>query len=674
MLQTKANQTENYTQNKLPSYIPSTMMTQHPDNAISIEKDKGVIKSKLERIETLMAVLLKEKWDIYSKGELDGEINGKKVRIAEHIQEALQEYNIYLNGSETLSKKKEEQVKIPLDLGIEEVMIDYEGKMTGYIDMELIVSELVKCECFPGIDVFITPRIPASGKDKEPTYRQIITLTSIFAANNAAHEIYKSYSKTRRSKNFPQAIFEMILPMCSSVEEMVKIHERLEKIYDSLDKDYKQGSVLENFRIIPLVEGITELMMIDRILKGYIEYLISKWGIEKVMERPIRVMLGRSDPAIFFGMVPSVLAIKLALSECAKIEEEYEGNIQIAPILGVGSLPFRGHLTPGNFENIFKEYSGIRTVTIQSALRYDHTDGGRNPSKLIEEIKKIKTYIHKYPLMKFNDEEKAEIKNLITEFTIDYWKEFGEYYMKVKPIFGVVPKRRDRMVPTGEYRRYGRGLPEMQHFFNFITERDKVKGIEEAFGKIKKIGDELEKNDEKFPRAITFTAGFYSFGIPPELLGTLSRLSKWKNKKKDKKNNYDKELRRLEKYYKNIKEDLKAALRYALREDDQKFGKLIEDARNKFDAESMPSDYRRNIERIQDCFREYIKNIEALEKNKEKRGRINNSREKIKIEEKIKEIENKIKDFVENIKDEDIITTTMEKKITNMGKIRKSLG
>jgi len=112
--------------------------------------------------------------------------------------------------------------------------------------------------------------------------------------------------------------------------------------------------------VIPLIEDWNSLLNIDQILSEYIK--ISKPAC-------LRVFLARSDPALNYGLIPAVLLVKIALSKIRKTSEKY--GTDIFPMIGTGSLPFRGHLTPNNIANFLEEYAGVRTVTVQSALKYD---------------------------------------------------------------------------------------------------------------------------------------------------------------------------------------------------------------------------------------------------------------------------------------------------------------
>ena len=86
----------------------------------------------------------------------------------------------------------------------------------------------------------------------------------------------------------------------------------------------------------------------------------------------VRVFLARSDPAMQHGMLAAMLAVKVALSEVHELFSRYD--LPVFPILGVGSLPFRGGLSPRRRDLVMREYGGVSTFTVQSAFRYDYPE------------------------------------------------------------------------------------------------------------------------------------------------------------------------------------------------------------------------------------------------------------------------------------------------------------
>jgi phosphoenolpyruvate carboxylase len=196
------------------------------------------------------------------------------------------------------------------------------------------------------------------------------------------------------------------------------------------------------------------------------------------------VFLARSDPALNYGLIPAVLLVKIALSKIKKTSDKF--GVKSYPIIGTGSLPFRGHLTPDNISNFLQEYIGVKTVTVQSALKYDYDTKAaqRIITVLNKELK------DNQPIVMTAEEE-----NLIEEMITIFRKEYQQKIERLAPIINYIA----RFVPHRRARKLHIGL----------------------FGYSRKLGK------TQLPRAIGFTAAMYSLGIPPELISAevLSKLS-----------------------------------------------------------------------------------------------------------------------------------------------------
>src|SRR5256884_544465 len=83
-----------------------------------------------------------------------------------------------------------------------------------------------------------------------------------------------------------------------------------------------------------------------------------------------RVFIARSDPALNYGYLAAVLLALVALERLAALEAET--GVAILPVIGVGSVPFRGGLAPRNIDRVLATYPSVQTFTIQSAFKYDH--------------------------------------------------------------------------------------------------------------------------------------------------------------------------------------------------------------------------------------------------------------------------------------------------------------
>ncbi len=388
------------------------------------------------------------------------------------------------------------------ELKCTEYMWDWEGK---FVD-EAVVEKLFQrhYEFFKqtslGKDVFLTFRVP--NIDEESGYRLARAFMAILTADDVAHEL--------GLHNPP--IFEVILPMTKSADQLLNIKKTFHEVEEFKRKAFKtERDETQEFNVIPLFEGCEHLLNVDRVLSEYIEGCKYLFGKKPAYLRPF---MARSDPALNAGLFPAVLASKVALQKFGEITEKYD--VPTYPIIGPGCLPFRGGVNPATIEDTIKEYSGIRTITIQSAFRYDY------PMEQVKEA--IQLIESTLPTMQFTPLSPNEVTDI--EWVID---RFGSHYQNtvegiaeiVNKIAKKAPGRRERMQHIGLFG-YSRGI-----------------------GKV------------SLPRAIKFTGSLYSLGVPPEFIGTGRGLRDAMQEGK---------LQTIEKHYLNLRADLIHAGKYLNKE------------------------------------------------------------------------------------------------------------
>lgn len=384
------------------------------------------------------------------------------------------------------------------DLGISEYKWDWEGKLVEESVLERLFGEHMPFfkEHPLGVDKFLTFRLPNSNAKTE--FRMGRALMGVLSAAGLAKQV---------GLHSPP-IFEVILPMVETAEEMMNIEEAFDELTNLKHPLYKLGDgILGHVEIIPLFEQVNIIINSDGILKEYLDLHKTRFGRTPEYLRPY---IARSDPALNSGMVPTVIAIKIALSRYKNFEDKH--GIDLCPIIGCGSLPFRGGLTPHTVDKFINEYQGVKTALIQSAFRYDYPR-----EDVIAAIKKLETALPLgKPLLVAEDEEKDLIE-LIPIFENYYRETIGGIADVIVGVANGLPKRRERVKHIG------------------------------LFGYARKVGA------VELPRAIGFTASLYSLGIPPELIGTGRGLKAVKNKGK---------LELIEKYYLNLKDDILRSGRY----------------------------------------------------------------------------------------------------------------
>ncbi|MBC7261155.1 MAG: phosphoenolpyruvate carboxylase, partial [Chloroflexi bacterium] len=248
----------------------------------------------------------------------------------------------------------------------------------------------------------------------------------------------------------------------------------------------------EKINVIPLFEDMEHMLGAHHIVREYLR--------DKRVDYQ-RVFLARSDPAMNYGLVSAVFLNKIALQRLSRLSEDL--GIKIYPIIGVGSSPFRGNLSPQTVDRVIREYPSVHTFTIQSAFKYDYP-----PAEVREAIRKLRARTTSPP--QEVDEEKC--LEIIRKYTREYVNQIVVLAPMINTVAKYVPSRRQRKLHIGLFG-YSRS----------------VEGI-------------------ILPRAIPFTAALYSIGLPPEILG-INALSK-------------DDIQFIKSIYVNFEDDIRDALTY----------------------------------------------------------------------------------------------------------------
>ena len=381
-------------------------------------------------------------------------------------------------------------------LGCDEQMWDCEGKE---VDNYVVKKLLTKHEPFfrnkrLGKDVFVTLRVPNPTVEKAEAKILLETLESIPRSFDTAKLFYRD--------DIPP-IFEVILPMTASPKCIERIYRYYyDFVVGKQNKPFKKGDLTiaewigefkpERINVIPLFEEMRHMLDAHNMTRTYLH--------DKDLEYQ-RVFLARSDPAMNYGLVSATLLNKIALQRLQKLSEEI--GIEIYPIVGVGSAPFRGNLRPQTVERVAKEYPSTHTFTIQSAFKYDNP-----PDEVRGAIRKLQKRNPSLP----QEVDEGRCLGIIRKYSQEYQKQIEVLAPLINEVAKYVPSRRKRKLHIGLF------------------------GYSRSMGGI------------TLPRAITFTAALYSIGLPPEILG-LNALDK-------------DDVQFVKEVYVNFEDDLRDSLRY----------------------------------------------------------------------------------------------------------------
>lgn len=384
------------------------------------------------------------------------------------------------------------------DLGVNEFMWDWEGKYADESVIEkLFSSHFAFFKKHPlGRDIFLTFRLPNVWKEKG--YSLIRALMVILTSEDVAQDL----------KYRVRPLFEAILPMTERAEQIMYIHDAFEKLvrFKVATFNHRASSNSEYLHLVPLIEGVDDQVRVRSLLRSYVQLHRKHYKKSPAYLRPF---LARSDPALLSGFIPNVLANKIALSEIYAFGEE--AGIPTYPWIGAGSLVFRGGLSPIRVPQFLDEYRGIRTVTVQSAFRYDY------PLRTVKQaIVTINRTISRGRVQAVSEADRPILERIIERFTETYRDTLRGIVADLEPLFAACPRRRERRQHIG-----------------LLSYKREASGI-------------------SLPRAINFCAGFYSLGVPPEFIGlgrSLAALSPH-------------EVSVLRKYYRHLESDAVEAGRY----------------------------------------------------------------------------------------------------------------
>ncbi len=355
-------------------------------------------------------------------------------------------------------------------LGIDEQMWDVEGKeVDNYVVKKLLTTyEHFFRENLLGEDVRLTLRVPNPVEERAEAKILLETLESIPRSFDASALFY---GEDRAP------IFEVILPMTDSAPSIDHIYRYYKDfIVGRQNQVFKKGGITigqwigqfkpATINVIPLMEDLYHQLAADTIVREYLSDKPAPDGGQ-------RVFLARSDPAMNYGTFGAVVSNKVALMRLQKLSAEM--GVELHPILGAGSAPFRGNLNPRTVRRFSREYPSVETFTLQSAFKYDYP---------LDEIREAVHFLrndYKPGRAMIFDAESALA--LAEPYTVEYKKQVMALAPVVNKMAPYIPKRRDRKLHTG--------------LFGYARSLDGV----------------------TLPRAITFTAALYSLGLPPELLG-----------------------------------------------------------------------------------------------------------------------------------------------------------
>lgn len=351
------------------------------------------------------------------------------------------------------------------DLDVTEYMWDWEGKHADAAVIDRLFSDYHDyfAEQQLGRDKFLTFRIPNIWEEKG--YNLLQAMTVMLSSEDFARDL----------KFEARPLFETILPMTERADQLMHMHHLFEKLakFKSTEFTTQHETNTDYLELIPLVESVESQLAVGDLLD---EYVAAHERHFKRRPEYLRAFLACSDSSLSSGFLAGLLGNKVALSRLYQFAER--SGIPVFPIMGSGSLRFRGGLSPATVDRFMREFAGVRTVSVQSAFRYDYPldEVKAAITKLEAELPKVEPKI-------IDSAVQEKLVAIARDSAEIYKKTLGSVAEGMQDTFKIFPKRRDRRQHIGLLS-YSRSM-----------------------------------GGQSLPRAITFTGSFYSVGVPPEFIG-----------------------------------------------------------------------------------------------------------------------------------------------------------
>lgn len=354
-------------------------------------------------------------------------------------------------------------------LNCDEQMWDFEGKEGDEYAVKKLLSrygEFFLDEPL-GTDRRLTIRGPNPDVEESEAKVLLEILESIPRSYDAAATFAGEHGRTPTPP-----IHEVIVPMVTDAGQLDAVRDYYEDVVigkarrqvgDRTVTEWVGEFEPETVEVIPLIEDRESLLAADDIVRSYLEGRATDTQ---------RVFLARSDPAMNYGSLSADLLNTVVLQRLDRLETELD--VEIAPILGAGSAPFRGGLTPETAGETVSAYPSVETYTVQSAFKYDYP---------IEEVRAGVRTLRSLERSGPREIDEDRALAVIDRIAAAYAEQVSAVAPLVNRLAEHVPDRRARKLHVG--------------LFGYSRDVE---------------GDTL-------PRAITYTAALYAVGFPPSIMG-----------------------------------------------------------------------------------------------------------------------------------------------------------